>query len=221
MNTQAENHKGNMVQNMLSVGEVFRREREKLRLTIPQVEKATKIRGKYLTALESNNWDVFESKVYISGVIKNYARYLKIDIRKAQAYFRRDYERKEITKFKKNDVEKYITPQTKKVAISFFVGIFLIFFTYFAYQLFIFLSPPKVMITSPTQKVFRNVEKITVKGKTEKEASITIFGERVFPNKDGEFSYEFPVKKGKNELIIDVIGGNGKKTRLIDYFVIE
>ena len=105
--------------------------------------------------------------------------------------------------------------------IVFFASIFIIFFGYFGYQLTLFFSPPKVVIVQPTQATFRNVERIEITGQTEKEASITIFGQRVFPNKEGQFKYALPLKKGKNELVIEVVGGNGKKTVLKQEYILE
>jgi transcriptional regulator with XRE-family HTH domain len=173
---------------MLSVGDILRREREKKGLTFQQVEKGTKIRARYIQAVEENNLEEFTSKVYISGVIRNYAKFLGMDVKKAEAYFRRDYEKKEVLKFKKNEVQKYVTP---------------------------------VSIIAPTKTVFRNIDRIRIQGLTEKEASITIFGERVYPNKDGQFQYDLPLKKGKNELVVEVVGGNGKKAMLKKEFVLE
>lgn len=206
---------------MLSVGDILRREREKLGLTYQQVEKGTRIRVRYIKAAEDSNWEIFTSKVYISGIIRNYAKFLGMDVKKAEAYFRRDYEKQEVMKFKKNVEQKYFSPETRKIVIGFFATIFLVFFAYFGYQLTIFLSPPEVAITSPQKTTFRNVERIQIQGKTEKEASIMIFGQRVYPNKEGIFEYDLPLKKGKNELVVEVIGGNGKKAVLKKEFVLE
>lgn len=210
-----------MSHTMLSVGDILRREREKKALTFKQVEKGTKIRARYLQAVEENNWEEFTSKVYISGVIRNYAKFLGMDVKKAEAYFRRDYEKKEVMKFKKNEAGKYLTPVTRKIMIAFFASIFIIFFGYFGYQLTLFFSPPKVTVIQPTQTTFRNVERIEIIGQTEKEASITIFGQRVFPNKEGQFTYDFPLQRGRNELVIEVVGGNGKKTVLKQEYILE
>jgi hypothetical protein len=71
-----------------------------------------------------------------------------------------------------------------------FLGIFIIFFlfcVYFGYQLALYLSPPKLSIVAPEATTFYNTEKITVIGKTEKEASVSIFGDRVYIDKDGKF----------------------------------
>ena len=206
---------------MLSVGDILRREREKKGLTFQQVEKGTKIRVRYLQAIEENRWEEFTSKVYMSGVIRNYAKFLGMDVKKAEAYFRRDYEKQEELKFKQKVSAKYFNPETRKIVIGVFASIFLVFFAYFGYQLKIYLSPPKVAIIAPTKNIFRNVERIEIRGRTEKEASITIFGERVYPDKEGLFKYDFPLKKGKNILIVEVIGGNGKKATVKQEYILE
>lgn len=197
---------------MLSVGELLKTERERQSITLQQVEKYIKVREKFLRAIELNNWDFFSSKIYISGIIKNYARYLKLDPRKMLAFFRRDYEKKETVRFKRKVSSKYLTPETRKIVLSAIVFICILFLSYFGYQLNQFFSPPKVTILAPRSTDTVREDKIKIIGKTEKEAYITIFGEKVFPNKEGIFEYEFPVKKGSNTLEIEVIGANGKKT---------
>ena len=73
----------------------------------------------------------------------------------------------------------------------------------------------------PKQAVFKRTEKIKIVGKTEKEAAVTIFGERVYQSKEGIFEYDYPLKEGKNILIIEIIGANGKKTTLRKEFTRE
>ena len=77
---------------MLSVGEILKKQRKKKGLTLLEVEKKIKVRLKFLKAIEDNNWS-FSSKVYISGIIKNYAQFLDLDKDKVLAFFRRDYEK--------------------------------------------------------------------------------------------------------------------------------
>lgn len=206
---------------MLSVGDILREAREKKGLTLNQVEKTTRIRIKFLKAIEDNNWNFFSSKIYIVGLIKNYAKFIGLDTQKILAFFRRDYERKEDVQFKRRLSRSYLKPETRiLIGIGIFL-VFLFFFGYFGYQLKIFLTPPKVTIISPRKSIFRSVEKIHVIGKTEKESTITIYGEKVFQNKEGVFEYDFPMKKGKNELMFEVIGANGKKTEFKKTFTLE
>jgi cytoskeletal protein RodZ len=206
---------------MVSVGELLKKERVARGLTLKQIEKEIKIREKFLKAIESNEWNAFPSKIYVTGILKNYSNFLGLDPEKVTAFFRRDYERSEEVNFKRRVSSAYLTPSTKKLLIFSVVCIILFFTAYFAYQLQQFLSPPKVVIVSPTTSTFRAVDHIQITGKTEKEASITIYGERVYPNKDGVFTYMFPLKQGKNELIVEVVGANGKKTVLKQSYVKE
>ena len=85
---------------MISVGEILKKQREKLNIDFIDVEKATKIRQKFLNAVENNNWRIFSSKVYIEGIIKNYSTFLNLNPTATLAFFRRDYERQESIKFK-------------------------------------------------------------------------------------------------------------------------
>lgn len=197
---------------MLSVGEILKKQREKLGVELTDVEKSIKVRQKFLQATEENNWTIFSSKVYIEGIIKNYSVFLGLDPNTTLAFFRRDYERQEAVKFKRKLAGHYFTPETRKVVIALLLLIFLLFFGYFGYQLTLYFYPPKITILSPKSEIFKNEDRIKILGRTEKDAAVTIFGERVYQNKEGVFEFDFPLHKGKNELIIEVVGANGKKS---------
>lgn len=196
---------------MRTVGEMFKEERIKKNISLSEVEDKIRVREKFITALEDNNWSVFSSKVYIVGLIKTYSKFLGLDSKKMTAFFRRDYERKEDVKFKQKVSSSYLMPETRKVAGTIFFILILAFVGYFLFQLKIFLSPPTILFISPQKSVFSRVEKIKVAAKTEKEAAVTIFGDRVFQDKEGIFIYDYPLKVGKNTLIVEIVGANGKK----------
>src|SRR3989344_4133372 len=197
---------------MLSVGEILKKQREKLGLELKDIEKAIKARIKFLTAVEENNWKIFSSKIYISGIIKNYSRYLGLNSSNALAFFRRDYEKLESINFKRRLAGSYFTPETRKIFITIIILIFLVFFAYFGFQLKQYFSPAKVSILAPEGDTFKKKESVKILGKTEKDATITVFGERIFQNSDGLFEYVFPLKPGENELAIEVVGANGRKS---------
>ncbi len=206
---------------MLTVGEILRTTREKKNLTLQQVEKSSRIRAKTLQAIEENNWTSFNSKIYITGLIRNYAKFLGLDENKMLAFFRRDYEKLEETRFKQRISTRSLMPETRTLL---YVGLFIILFffsVYFGYQIKVYLTPPKVAIVSPQKTTFRSTNRIQIIGRTEKDASIMIFGDRVYQNKEGVFEYTFPVRKGKNELIIEVTGANGKKSVYTNSYVLE
>ncbi len=206
---------------MLTVGEILRKAREKKELTLADVEKHTKVRQKFLRALENNDWTQFSSKIYINGIIKNYSTYLGLNPDHTLAFFRREYEKKEdSTGFKRRASKGLFFSEKRRSTVVGLVVILILFFSYFGFQLFRFLTPPSVTLMEPQEKIFKRVDKVQIVGRTEKEAVITIFGTRVFQNDKGKFTYDLPLKTGKNFLTIKVQGANGKTTILQREYVL-
>ncbi|HBT46387.1 MAG TPA: hypothetical protein DEA73_00680 [Peptococcaceae bacterium] len=61
------------------IGEELRRAREEKGITLREAEEATKIRLKYLDALEKGDFHQFPGRVYAIGFLRSYARYLGLD----------------------------------------------------------------------------------------------------------------------------------------------
>ncbi|MBI1863129.1 helix-turn-helix domain-containing protein [Candidatus Microgenomates bacterium] len=199
---------------MLTVGGILKREREKQKMSLEEIEKVIKVRRKFLEAIEQDDWTLFSSKIYITGVIKNYAKVLRLPEDKVLAFFRREYAKKEVTGFQTKVPSKLLDSGTKKY-LGLGLGLLIcVFVLYFGYQLFLFFAPPNVDILLPKETVFKRTDKIKILGKTEREAQIMIFGNRIYQNKEGVFVYDYPLKKGKNFLVIEVTGANGKKTTI-------
>lgn len=197
---------------MLSVGSILKNEREKKGLLLSDVEKQIKVREKYLKAIEDENWNYFSSKIYITGILKNYSRVLNLDHKKVLAFFRRDYEKKEEVKFKRKVESSYLTSETKKFLRIGLVIITLFFVGYFILQLKTYFSPPTFTLLSPIVNNFTIEKKVKIVGKVEKDTSVTISGERIYQNKEGIFNYELSLNEGANKVIIILVGANGKKT---------
>jgi len=83
----------------------------------------------------------------------------------------------------------------------------------------IYFSPPHLLIVSPKTNNFTVENRVKLVGKTEKDAMITIIGERIYQNKDGIFTYELPLNEGENKLVIELTGANGKKTTVEKIFI--
>jgi cytoskeletal protein RodZ len=197
---------------MITTGDLLKQERTKRNLTLEDVEKATRIRKKSLHAVELGLWNEFDSKTYILGIIRTYGKFLKLDEEKLLAFFRREYEKKEDIRFKKRMDTNRITPQ-KKTNFKIIVGVVcLLFMLYFGYQIKVYLTPPKVVIVSPKQKVFKIEDHITVVGQTEKDAIVTVNGQKVYPDSTNTFTYLMSLKEGNNIVKIEATGANGKKS---------
>lgn len=65
---------------MSHVGELFRYQREKMKLSLREVEKAISIRKFFLEAIEEGKIHEFIASVYALGFMKQYAQFLDLDI---------------------------------------------------------------------------------------------------------------------------------------------
>ena len=64
---------------MFEIGHSLREARERQELGYPEIELATKIRAKYIRALEEENFTAIPGDAYIRGFLRTYADYLGLD----------------------------------------------------------------------------------------------------------------------------------------------
>lgn len=63
----------------MRIGEALREARTRQGLEISEIENETKIRARYLRALENEQWEVLPSSAYVSGFLRTYAQLLGLD----------------------------------------------------------------------------------------------------------------------------------------------
>src|SRR5215210_2670464 len=61
------------------IGRLLEQKRKERGLTLEEVEQATKIRKRYLTGLERENYAILPDAIYARGFLKTYANYLGLD----------------------------------------------------------------------------------------------------------------------------------------------
>jgi hypothetical protein len=76
----------------IAVGPILKQTRERRGMELATVEEETKIRGKYLRAIEDENWDVLPGPSYTRGFIRAYAELLGLDSERLVDEYRRRYE---------------------------------------------------------------------------------------------------------------------------------
>jgi cytoskeletal protein RodZ len=78
---------------MEQIGARLREARMRAKIDINQVESETKIRAKYLRAMENEEWELLPGEIYAKTFLRTYADYLGLDSREVVDDYRRQYER--------------------------------------------------------------------------------------------------------------------------------
>jgi hypothetical protein len=78
---------------MADIGTTLREARMRARIDISEVEARTKIRAKYLRAIENEEWDLLPGPVYVKSFLRTYGDFLGLDSRMLVEEFKRRYER--------------------------------------------------------------------------------------------------------------------------------
>jgi cytoskeletal protein RodZ len=74
------------------IGSTLREARMRDRIDISEVEAQTKIRAKYLRAIENEEWDLLPGPIYAKSFLRTYGDYLGLDTRMLIDEFKRRYE---------------------------------------------------------------------------------------------------------------------------------
>jgi cytoskeleton protein RodZ len=78
---------------MADIGTTLREARMRAKIDISEVETRTKIRAKYLRAIENEEWDLLPGPVYVKSFLRTYGDYLGLDSRALIDDYKRRYER--------------------------------------------------------------------------------------------------------------------------------
>jgi cytoskeleton protein RodZ len=78
---------------MAEIGETLREARMRARIDVSEVEEKTKIRAKYLRALENEEWDLLPGPTFVKSFLRTYAAALGLDGKALVEEYRLDFER--------------------------------------------------------------------------------------------------------------------------------
>ena len=76
----------------LDIGNALKDARRRIGMDVKEAEERTKIRAKYLRALEAEDWEVLPAPAYVRGFLRTYGALLGLDGEHLADEFRRRYE---------------------------------------------------------------------------------------------------------------------------------
>src|SRR4030042_3747566 len=157
---------------MRTVGAILKEARLTKRYTLAQVERATRIRLKFLEAMEADHYDLLPSLSYAKGFFKNYSEFLGLDSRMVLAFFRRQtIETPRSSLLPKGMAEPLnrsmfqLTPG--KFLTSIVMCLVFLFLFYFVVQYRRLQLPPTLSIDSPKNQAVIQEKRVEVLGKND------------------------------------------------------
>ena len=205
---------------MARLGDALRLQREAMGVTLQQAAEDTRIREKFLQAIESGDYQSLPGTVYTKGFLRNYAQYLNLDPEEMLAFYTGERGGSEplrsFAPMKPLVKRTFIFTPTVLVPVVVLAGIVL-FIGYVYYQFTNFAVAPHVDITDPPGDAVSQSAEYTVKGRTNPDGRITV---RVSPGldtindvrpaRDGTFSVLVTLKPGPNHVEVQVLDPAGK-----------
>lgn len=200
---------------MKTVGEVLSQARKKKRISISSLSGKTKIKERFLRAIEEERWSELPDFAVTQGFVRNFAKTVGVDEKFAAALLRRDFPQAPTKKgrfpeIKVGEPPVFWTPKTTIFVISLLiVGIIGIYLTR---QYLIFAAPPPLEILQPRQNEIINGITLEVKGKTNPEAQVLVNGSPVLVDEKGIFQTKLTLSAGEQKVIIEAVSRSGKRT---------
>ena len=197
---------------MDTIGTVLKNARRKKRFSRLRLEKETRIKKEFVRAIEEEKWDQLPELPVVKGFVKNIAKALNINEKRAIALLRRDYPPKAVDiNPKKGVFEKFVwSPK-----LTFLLGVAIIVVAvlgYLSFQYTSFISPPSLEIFGPNKEQVITDTKVNVSGKTDSDATISVNNQPAIVDADGLFEAEIELIEGDQEIIIRATSRGGKET---------
>jgi cytoskeletal protein RodZ len=186
------------------VGPQLKARRQALRMSLAQVEIATKIRGKYLTALEAGEYEKLPNDIYSRGFVQHYANHLGLDgVVVAAAYVaERGGMEQGATKAPVLERPKRLV-FTGRIAAIF--GVVLAVggvLSYLLWQFSALAGAPRLTVVSPGSDQAITGSVVDVVGSTTPGCDVSVDDSPVLTDTDGNFSEKVALQSGVNVLHI-------------------
>jgi cytoskeletal protein RodZ len=205
------------------LGEMLRSARESRGLDRTRIERDTRIRERYLSALERGAYDELPGDIYARGFLRTYARYLGLDPDAMVALYRietRAPVARAATRGRRRPMEGprprafALAPGVVGAAVlTVMVGALV---AYLAYQLITFARTPELRVLEPAGDVSGHGQSsMVIRGVTAPNARVSVSGlaenPSVVADDEGQFSVRVELLPGSN--VVTLIAVDPRTTR--------
>jgi len=203
---------------MKKAGDILREARLNKNISLSEVSSELKIHIRFLEAIENSDYSVFSDVVQIKGFIKNYSRFLGLNDEEVMAFWRREYEEKQVKQAE--GIKLIMKPLfSQKLLVTpgivlFFVTLIAIFgfLGYLFYQYRSFAGAPFLAVESPSTDLSIDNSFVDVFGKIDKDAELFLNGQKISMEKEGSFAINVSLSEGVNVLNFKALNKLGKES---------
>ncbi|MBI2268025.1 MAG: helix-turn-helix domain-containing protein [Candidatus Blackburnbacteria bacterium] len=193
---------------MRTAGTLLQQKREEKNISLEFVANRTKIKEKFLEALERSDWSSLPNFTVTQGFARSYATTVGADPDLVLALLRRDFP-KILTQRVLKEIsmsDRFVwTPRATVVSVTLLATVAVVF--YLVRQYFLFVSPPYLEVTA-----IRSEKGVVVSGKTSSFATLEVNNKPVLVGQDGVFSLNLEESEVGQTVAVKALSRNGKET---------
>lgn len=207
------------IKNSVTLGARFKRARKKIKMELIDIEMQIKIRSKYLSALENDDYQNLPADAYAKGFVIRYAKFLGINEQKALNDY---FQQKSQFQMHKEDIlspnrsyreYKYII--TPKMFTPLAVGLLIVgLFSYLSVQIYGFAAAPELSLNTPNNNSIVESDNIEVRGTTSQQAEVYINEQKIQVNSEGTFATDYKLLPGINVIRVRSVNKANKEKSL-------
>ncbi len=202
-----------------TLGQRLRKARQRRKISLVDAEIATKIRGKFIVALEEDNWRELPADAYTKGFVVRYAKFLGLDEGKVLEKYQKEKDMRFSGEGENilptSNVKEMRFIVTPRLMIPVIIGVFLVsVFSYIIYQVYGFAGAPELQVMTPAENAIFDKDVIEVTGITDQNAKVFINKDQVQVSADGKFFADYKLQKGVNVIEVKSQGKTNKEKTL-------
>lgn len=193
------------IKTVKTLGDILKAGRKKKNVSLDEAEEETKVRLKYLEALEEGRYELLPASVYAVGFLAKYAEFLEIDKEPLVSQFMQ--ERGLERQFAKIAPERKIKEPVFSVTPKFLIILAIVLAVggilgYIFYSVRQFTLPPNLEIASPSAEEVIKEDQVEIVGKTDEGATLLINNQTVLIDDKGNFRQKVKLNPGLNSFEI-------------------
>ncbi len=204
---------------MKTVGNLLKEARVSKGYSLAEVEEAIKIRAKFLTAMEADDFRRLPSPSIVRGFVHNYAEFLGLNSQTILAFLRRQMAEVPKASFLPKGMAESMNRSLFQLTPGKFLlllvgGLVTIFLVYLGLQYRQMRLPPYLSLESPKDNIVTSEKRVEVIGKTDPDATVMVDSVSVLVRSDGRFFNTISLESGVNKITVVATSRFGKTTTL-------